>query len=444
MKNLYVLLILIVSSASAALANDTRVYGTGGTIKRMGGEDANIRMEAEWVNVDVYDKTYEVSATFNFINDSDEEQTVQMGFPESGGGGDVDINRVGFTSFSSKVDDIPLEVKRIKPRAENTDDTMYQAYWVKEVTFLPRQTRLVQVNYTSPTCDVSSPPYHFVQYNFTGGNWKGKVASSEILFTFHGAGTWQFSSDTAFSQNENELYYQWKNWEAEMTCEIYFSHTLPGILMRGYGTSDKHTYHVTIPGESTPNEIEGEPYAFFRGDIIYGSLDSIDINTQDWDAEPGAIIARIGRATLTFKPGSEVMKTFLPVNVDGKVTLKEGTVKLPGKPVLIKKEESDEQLLYVPIEPVLKALNGTYKLDRELCTISYSFTKEGLADFVTETVATAPLAVAPAAVPVNPEAKAPAASTKANALPMNWLAGLGALLVVLLAGYMLKRRKTVV
>ena len=149
MKSL-LLLILTVSLASAALANDApSVYGFGGTIKRMDGEDANVRMESEWVNVDVYDNSYDVSATFNFVNDSDEEQTVMMGFPEYGADG-ADYYIIGFTSFISTVDGTPVKIRRMLPSKENEDDTRYRAYYVKEVTFLSGQKRLVKVNYTLP------------------------------------------------------------------------------------------------------------------------------------------------------------------------------------------------------------------------------------------------------------------------------------------------------
>ena len=299
-----------------------------------------------------------------------------------------------------------------------------------------------------------------MEYYFTGGNWKGKVSSSEILFTFHGAGIWQVSSDAAFSQNGNEFYRQWKNWEAELECKVFLTPMRNDELVSANGNKSKYQYHITNSGEVT--NVDHDAYAIMRGDIVYGNLDKIGeaispplgkdnwvYASQDWDSEPGNVKFNIGRATMIFKPGSDAVKALLPVNDNGIVTMQEKNINLPGQVVLVKKKDSDEQLLYVPIDPVLKVLNGTYKLDREMRTISYSFTKEGLADFVTETVASVPPAVvapaatsSPAAVPVNTVAKVPAESAKANALPMNILAGLGALLVALLAGYFLKRRKT--
>jgi len=138
------------------------------------------------------------------------------------------------------------------------------------------------------------------------------------------------------------------------------------------------------------------------------------------------------------------MKVSLPVNADGKITMQDSAVELPGEAMLIgSKMSAPDESMYVPIAPLVKALNGTYKLIENRSALEMAFTKEGLADFVTETVAPAPPVVVPSAIPVNPGAKVPATSAQANALPMNLLAGLGALLVVLLAGYLLRRRKTV-
>ncbi|MEI7832100.1 MAG: hypothetical protein WCJ56_02735 [bacterium] len=454
MKNLLLLLILTVSLASAALANDMRISGVGGTIRRMDGEDANIRMESEWVNVDVYEKTYDVTATFNFINDSDEEQTVKMGFPEDGGG-DGSNTESGFTSFSSNIDGIYVDIQRSLISTKDRDETRYQAYYVKEVTFQPRQARLVQVNYTSLMGDVSSPPYHFVEYGFTGGNWKGKVSSSEILYTIKGTGSWQISSYTKFSQNGNELYYQWKNWEAEKECEIFLSQVVPNTLVPGNQDTKKNIYNVSNPG--VPGKIEYDLYGFVRGNVVYGNLDRIcrELNGEkifsrkraakvDWVSEAGFVKLHVGKSVFSFKPNSNVMKVSLPVNADGKITMQDSAVELPGEAMLIgSKMSAPDESMYVPIAPLVKALNGTYKLIENRSALEMAFTKEGLADFVTETVAPAPPVVVPSAIPVNPGAKVPATSAQANALPMNLLAGLGALLVVLLAGYLLRRRKTV-
>lgn len=88
MRTVSVTVVIAIMCALAAWANDRAIVGRGGTWKPLQGEHASIRMVSERVRVDVYEKYYDVQASFVFRNEGP-ATTVTMGFPESGGG-DVD------------------------------------------------------------------------------------------------------------------------------------------------------------------------------------------------------------------------------------------------------------------------------------------------------------------------------------------------------------------
>ncbi len=182
----YFILILLCVLALAAVANDSHVVGDGGRVHRMNGKHTTIRMVRERVQMDVYAGYFDVDVHFLFKNDGP-KTTVQMGFPESGGG---DINsgeyshHTGFLSFHTWVDDQPVTAKRLPASAPECE---YRTFWVKTVPFAAGQSRTVRVQYSSPTFDESTGE-EFINYDFTGGNWKGAVDESLLEISFHQPG----------------------------------------------------------------------------------------------------------------------------------------------------------------------------------------------------------------------------------------------------------------
>ncbi len=387
MRNLSLLFIALLAIASTAWANDTSVVGIGGTVNRMGGEDTNIRMEQEWVNIDVNEKNYTVTATFKFVNDSDAAQTVEMGFPENGGGDGGSGDTPGFISFTSKVDNVAVLVERKLPRSKNLDGEGYQAYWVKKVTFQPRQTHWVQVEYLSNKGLVSAYPRNFIIYNFTGGNWKGLVSSSELLVTFHNPGMWLvMSHGVDFKQKENRLYRKWENWQAEYVFNVDFAPTKPDILnrtSRSYSEDKQYNYVVKNPGNS--GHVEQRPDGLLLNNVAFVELDDlvrelgekkddqpIKKVVQDWDGKTNIVTLRVDDIELTFQPDSDIMKRKSPINVNEVLSVK--YIKLLGKVFLLDDGyKKGEKLMYVPVADVVKALNGKFEEHLENLTIDYSF-----------------------------------------------------------------------
>lgn len=107
------------------------------------GEKTTVRMVNEAIRMDIYPAYYDVTVDFLFRN-TGPAVTVQMGFPESGGGDGVGsnyVNHSGFLSFHTWVDDQEVTATR----KGNADDDGYTAFWVKTVAFARNQERRVRV-----------------------------------------------------------------------------------------------------------------------------------------------------------------------------------------------------------------------------------------------------------------------------------------------------------
>lgn len=405
MRNLSLLFLALLALTSAVWANDGSVVGEGGRVRFMSGEDANIRMDQEWVIIDVYKENYTVNATFKFVNDADSEQTVEMGFPEGGGGDGAGGETPGFISFTSKVDNAPVMVERKLARSKNLGDGDYQAFWVKKVTFQPRQTRWVQVTYTSPHGSMSDYPRDNFAYMFTGGNWKGVVTSTELLITFHNPGIWLVKSlNVELQQKDNRLYRKWENWQAEQGFFATFAPAMPGTLVKLEGESSEErqqtVFLVTNKGNS--GDLEAAPDGLVRKGVVYVKLDDVvagleHVNEknpnwtieQNWDGETDTAtiietnkhesaarsdhcycirISIVSEYTVYIVPsGSDY---FSIENEYGEID----DVSMKGKTFLIDDpEHKGEKLMYVPLVDVVKALKGKYEEHLENNTFDYSF-----------------------------------------------------------------------
>jgi hypothetical protein len=224
-----IILIAYILACTLAYANDQDIVGIGGSLKILNGENPSIQMVSEIVTMDIYPTYYDVKASFIFLNHSN-SITVKMGFPETGHGG-INLDAIkttpGFINFSTYVDGTLTPAKRMMVSV-NDGYGQYKAYWVKEVPFKAKQQRKVDVVYRSKVGDIALPGL-FAEYNFTGGNWYGKVKESRFIATLHLPVTYEVhfdgeynasfygSNDTRINLKPegNRLYFSQKNWEAE-------------------------------------------------------------------------------------------------------------------------------------------------------------------------------------------------------------------------------------
>ena len=108
----------------------------------------------------------------------------------------------------------------------------YSTLWVKTVSFRAGQKRHVRVRYSSyhggSASYFSEGGGRFVSYDFTGGNWRGKVHQSTLTAIFHGKNISIKSVSSDVKPNHlrrrgNWMRYFWKNWEAENEWSVMFT-----------------------------------------------------------------------------------------------------------------------------------------------------------------------------------------------------------------------------
>jgi hypothetical protein len=225
-----------------AIKNDASVVGVGGRIRRRSKEHASIQMVRENVTMTISpigegssEGTYDVVVEFIFTNKGP-ACTVEMGFPESGSG---DLNQYGkkpaYTNYHSRVDGVEVPVKRVL--AASSDEEQYEAFWVKKVKFAPKQTRKITVSYTAPFGGVAARGLnHTAHYDFTGGNWAGKVLESNLVVRFAGEKKTYAVARIAIKNEEGYVALTqkgrffskiWKDWQAEGHFTMYFGEMPP-------------------------------------------------------------------------------------------------------------------------------------------------------------------------------------------------------------------------
>jgi len=207
-------LIVLAAVASAVSANDTSLVAVGGSAVPLHGEHPWVRMVNGTVRLDLYKGYYTTSVDFLFANEGN-ATTVMMGFPERGIGTDgAKVDGI-IQGFVTTVDGRPVTAKRIKSKSDNDS---YQAYWAKSVAFGKNQQHRIHVQFRSPYgAGIGGT---LAAYDFTGGNWRGKVAQSRLQVTTHpGAPTLAVAAinDHALPADKGAAIrnFVWHDWEAE-------------------------------------------------------------------------------------------------------------------------------------------------------------------------------------------------------------------------------------
>lgn len=228
MINKKLLTLIFVSTISlSAYANDTSVEGIGGSFHVMKQEHNAVSMVSENIFMDIYPQYYDVKAEFTFKNTLNKSVTVQMGFPEDAYG---DINskhlkdKSGFLKFKTSVKGRLTRVSKRQVMSANEETV--SAYWIKEVKFAPMEQLKVIAEYRSKI-GITAMPTIFAEYEFTGGNWKGKVRESNLTATLHLPTNYSLfkeydSSSKDIVQKGNKIYFSHKNWEADYNFRLSF------------------------------------------------------------------------------------------------------------------------------------------------------------------------------------------------------------------------------
>jgi len=387
----FLLAALALFGAHAALANDSFVTGVGGRVVRMTRAHSAVRMVREAIHLDLYTGYYDTQVDFLFANETAAPVSVQMGFPESGFVGTMRpedqkgyIHRTAFRQFSTTVDGKPLLATRRK--ASLNESGGYLAYWVKTVSFAPNAQRRVHVRYRSSYGAMSSGSLlNYVNYDFTGANWRGLVDESSLTVTFHTPGTFAAGAfmlyrpyrmePVVFQQAGTTLTTAWRHWTAEAHLSLSFDPTLPGALMPArpaiYEPIDLHgapLYALTVTGgrkkiaRSFNNTFL--PPAVVRGGTVYAREDGLNALLFPGRPRPTDALTVAGKPFL-FREG------------DTAAHYGDRTLTLPKPPIFLKGGREDKgtytsEALYVPLKPIVDALGGrmTVDADRHRITVS--------------------------------------------------------------------------
>ena len=380
-----------------AFANDgyAGIDGQGGRMRLMKREHSSIRMEREWVRMDLYPRYNDVSVTFIFVND-DPKTTVTMGFPEQGerggdGGGGVVFpaeNKTAYQRFRTTVDGRAVRAHR--HLVAEVPDENYHALWAKRVTFARGQRRTITVSYRAiagrrDTVYDPNPNKKFVTYQFTGGNWKGKVAQSRLTVVSHlNKGLVGFTPKvpdskrlTKSSYSRGIWHYTWRNWQAQGDFYLEYKAIDPGYLWlaterRPFTPS---TWSVVI---RQPGPVDSHPYSspsvLLRGNTAFIRLYEMNFELSNnppgfdqdsvattWDGRKREATLHAGARKIRWQPGKAQMV------VDGT------TQPLPAAPFLTGADDEGGRRLYVPLRALVEAFNGTIALDMQSRKVTLQF-----------------------------------------------------------------------
>lgn len=368
-------------------ANDAYFAGNIGTPKLFTGENRRIRMESEKVVLTLKpDSRFETDARFVFVNDSAKKTTVRMGFPEVNSpndykNGQLKINQP-FHQFATFVGGRKVEAWRtvISTPGKELDDV----WWMKTVTFTPHERKNVRVvALSSDGTAVVIGSRHSLSYAFTGKNWKGLIARSDLEVRFPISGLWTV---IAFAWNpgaKQPAYWKplvevkngvgilrrtWRNWQAQSFVVFNASRVMPGWMedksearAGSYDDSSELKNRVTFRvGRDTgvigvldnyaPKGFVREGVSFVEFTHFAGQAQGIDKKisvASSWEAKTRTATLQRGHVAVSFEPGSRVMTVRIGAAPAQTVTLR-------AAPLLI--QTGDKRSLYVPLATLARAL----------------------------------------------------------------------------------------
>jgi len=361
---------------------------TGGRMHRMGGQGRAIRLMRELIyfqvfknkerSTKVHPDRYRAMILYSFRNDGS-ATSVTMGFPESGGGTDFNADdfrqESGLFHFHTWLDGRRVKaVRRIESLGEYC-----KANWVTTVSFARHQQRTVRVTYVATSYDCQNSKYNEqgVEYDFTGGHWKGVVGESDLRVSFHLPGTYIVEADYPLTQQANTLFHRWKNWQAtEVGGFAYYPTRADGMVLRH--ASDKTSY-CFISTRCKGTEPPDAPAIIKTHGVMFISLpqlhDFFDSGTTaktlphaelNWDEHKRAATFIVAGHTL------QVMVNNRTMRVDG-----HRDVILPARPFLNAGIDGTNWFkgcfIYIPLRPIVRVLGCKAKIDsiHRVVTLTY-------------------------------------------------------------------------
>jgi hypothetical protein len=326
---------LALALGPAARADDGAVRGVGGAVQLMQGHPS-VRMVSEVVRIQVPEAR--VSARFVFHNDGP-PVTVEMGFPEEGGG-DIALLDTHFQGFRSYVDGKRVAVRRVVASQGNS----YRYWWVKRVRFGRGQTRVVENRYIGGQGGMSSGDRWFNYILQSGASWKGPIGRARIICDIRGLRDFadlKFSP-AGYRQRGHLLVWDLKNIEPTEDIHIAWFPYFSNIVINGQRVGGRWNYPWS------------DGLAQRRGHEVWMSLRNLAqwLGAEIQVGAPGQPVRLVrGERWLEVANGSRWMRA------------RQGRVTLPARVYMELRVEQER--LIVPLTPVVRALGGKAYFDRK-------------------------------------------------------------------------------
>ncbi len=287
----------LATAATSARANDGYIDGVAGSPSVSQKEHPQIRMESEKVVLTLLaDGKYRTDARFRFVNDSGKNVTVRMGFPEGSSIAEEESERLDrntFLDFKTTVNGRRIKARRtiVKNFGDASD-----VWWLKTVSFAPHERKNVRVMALSRVGIrgfAGGGGYGYIGqmgYDFTGANWKGLVARSDLEVRFPLDGLWAVSARSWGEKQASFLTLgvetkdgvgilrkTWRNWQAQSSVVFSLRHVMPGWMESdayGYDTGAQELAHTVTFGAGNGRSELGAPApaGFVRGGVSFVSF----------------------------------------------------------------------------------------------------------------------------------------------------------------------------
>ena len=243
---------VLAATGSTARGNDFEVAGIGGSWQPASGENRSVQMVSERVRIDIFQgkdayRYYDTTVDFQFHNRGP-ATTVKMAFPESSNAEPgAKPSTSGFRTFRTSVDGKSVPVERVISQRKLSSGVEYQALWLKSVAFKAGERKAIQVKYRSLPGALAGVGW-FAAYDFTGGNWFGKVEESVLTVALHTLVNQPvrafFDQKPLASQRNKYMFtYKWTNWQADGQFRFWY-----GIApSQQNADSQLFTYAMTQP-----------------------------------------------------------------------------------------------------------------------------------------------------------------------------------------------------
>lgn len=273
-----IILLIAVYIPSPTYANDTSLGRFGETVRPI--DNPNIIMQSENITVHVSYGVSNVECEFVFINDSDKEITVLMGFPSGDLEGEYKDNLERFYDyklydFTAWVDGEEVEVRLEKgAKAGMVDgteekgmnmedlDTIMKVYngegipldsdlynlgsdfpywYTWEVTFKPGEKKIIKNTYETKNTTSSTGMAHTGYILTTGASWKGRIEKAEITFIMEDIKPYQVESisPTNYTYEGNMITWQFEDFEPDFNINVAFSIREEYLLKEQFKNNEK-------------------------------------------------------------------------------------------------------------------------------------------------------------------------------------------------------------